>query len=71
MGSVMKDAELHKAVANFLKNVSQTAEGEIVKSLKRSIAAGRIKGHETFTAAVNFSSEKIDLHVTIYSKIDL
>lgn len=67
----MKEAELNKAVVNFLKNVGQTAEAEIVKSLKRAIAAGHIKGHETFTTAVNFQSEKIDLHVTIYSKIEL
>jgi hypothetical protein len=71
MAQQINEAMLAAAVAKFLKNASQTAEQEIIKKLKNSIANGKIRGHETFTAAVNVTAEKIDLNVTIYTKLEL
>lgn len=69
--AVLTDKALKVAVDKFLKNVAFTAQGEVEKAVRAAIAEGKIEGHETFTAAVAFSSEKIGLNITIYSKIDL
>ena len=69
--SVLGDKALKVAVDKFLKNVAFTAQGEVEKAVRAAIAEGKIEGHETFTAAVALSSEKIGLNITIYSKIEL
>ena len=69
--TVLGDKALKVAVDKFLKTVCFTAQGEIEKAVRAAIAAGAIEGHETLTAGVGFSSEKIGLNITIYSKIDL
>ncbi|MDO8875152.1 MAG: DUF6494 family protein [Pseudolabrys sp.] len=68
---VLGDKALKAAVDRFLKAASFTAQGEIEKAIRAAIASGKIEGHETFTAAVALSSEKIGLNITIYNKIDL
>lgn len=65
------DKAMKTAVERFLKNISFTAQGEIEKAIRAAIAAGTLKGHETFTAGVAISSEKIGLNITIYNKIEL
>ena len=67
----MNDKALNAAVAKFLKTVSFTAQGEIEKALRQGFASGKLKGGETFTAGVTLSADKIDLNVTLYSKIEL
>ena len=67
----MTDKALKVAVDKFLKSVAFTAQSEVEKAVRVAIAEGKIEGHETFTAAVALSSEKIGLNITIYSKIDL
>ena len=67
----ISDKALEVSVGKFLKTVSFTAQGEVEKAIRAAIASGKIEGHETFTAAVALSSEKIGLNITIYSKIDL
>jgi Family of unknown function (DUF6494) len=69
--SVLTDKALKVAVDKFLKTVAFTAQSEVEKAVRVAIAEGKIEGHETFTAAVALSSEKIGLNITIYSKIDL
>jgi hypothetical protein len=65
------DKALKASVERFLKNVSFTAQGEVEKAIRTAIANGTLKGHETFTAGVAVSSEKIGLNITIYNKIEL
>jgi hypothetical protein len=36
-----------------------------------AVASGQLQGHETLTAAVTVSNEKVGLMATIYSKIEL
>jgi len=71
MAYEVNEAMLNAAVSRFLKNVSQAAEQEIAKKLRSAIASGKIRDHDAFTAAVNFSAEKVDLNVTIYTRMDL
>ncbi len=69
--TVLGEKALKVAVDRFLKTVCFTAQGEIEKAIRAAIASGAIEGHETFTAGVGFTSEKVGLNITIYSKIDL
>jgi hypothetical protein len=68
---VLGDKALKAAVDRFLKAASFTAQSEVEKAIRAAIADGKIEGHETFTAAVALSSEKIGLNITIYNKIEL
>jgi hypothetical protein len=67
----MNDQALQAAVGQFLKNVSATAQREIERAVRNAVASGKLRGNETWTAAITFSSEKVGLDVTIYGKIEL
>jgi hypothetical protein len=69
--AVLGEKALKASVDRFLKTVSFTARSEVEKAIRAAIASGKIEGHETVTAAVALSSEKIGLNITIYSKIEL
>jgi hypothetical protein len=69
--NAMNDKALKAAVDLFLKNVSFSARREIETVIRNAVASGKIEGHETVTAAVALSAEKVGLDVTIYSKIEL
>jgi hypothetical protein len=67
----MNEDALNSIAAQFMKNVSLTAQREIKKAVRQAVASGKLQNHETFTAAVTLSSEKVGLNVTIYSKVEL
>jgi hypothetical protein len=67
----MNDQVLQAAVGQFLKNVSATAQREIERAVRNAVASGKLRGNETWTATITFSSEKVGLDVTIYGKIEL
>lgn len=67
----MNDKALKTAIDQFLKSVNSTAQREIEKAIRGAVASGKLDGTETFTASVTLASEKVDLNVTIYSKIEL
>jgi len=67
----MNDEALKAAVSRFLKNVSVKAQSEIEKVVRKAVATGKLRSGESLTAAVTLSNEKLDLNVTIFSKIDL
>ena len=67
----MNDQALQAAVGQFLKDVSATAQREIERAVRNAVASGKLRGNETWTAAITFSSEKVGLDVTIYGKIEL
>jgi hypothetical protein len=67
----MKDETLKKAVGQFLKNVSGTAQREVEKAIRSAVASGKLKGNETITVGTTMSSERVSLNVTIYSRIEL
>lgn len=67
----MSDDAIAAAVAQFIKKVNFTAQREIERVIRAAIANGKLQAHETVTAAVTVSSEKVGLITTIYSKIEL
>ena len=67
----MNDQSVKTAVDRFVANVSFTARREVEKVVRSAIASGKLRRGETLTAAVTLSNEKVDLDVTIFSKIEL
>ncbi len=67
----MNDAVLKKAVDSFLANVSFNARRELEKVVRSALANGTLHNGETLTTAVTLSNQKVDLDVTIFSKIEL
>ncbi|MBI3705113.1 MAG: hypothetical protein HY244_15000 [Rhizobiales bacterium] len=58
-------------MSRFLKNVSFKAQGEIEKAVRSGLASGKLHSGESLTAGVTLTSEKLDLNITIFSKIEL
>ena len=67
----MSAKSLQASIDRFVRTVSVKAQGEIEKAVRKSIANGKLQGHETVNTVAALSSEKIDLNVTIYGKIEL
>jgi hypothetical protein len=67
----MNDPALKTAVDRFLANVSFTARREVEKVVRNALASGKLHGGEVLTTSVTLSNEKVDLDVTIFSKIEL
>ena len=67
----MNDSHVKSAVDRFLKAVSFNARRELEKAIKKAISNGRLRGTENLTTAVTLSNEKLELNVTIFSKIEL
>lgn len=67
----MNDTVLKAALDRFLANVSVSARRELEKAMRSAFADGRLHNGEILTAAVTLSNQKVDLDVTIFSKIEL
>lgn len=67
----MNDTNVKTAVDRFLKTVSFNAQRELEKAVRKAISSGKLRGTENLTTAVTLSNEKLDLNVTIFSKIEL
>jgi Family of unknown function (DUF6494) len=67
----MSDDAIAAAVEQFVKKVSFSLRREVERVVRTAVADGKLQPHETFTAALTVSSEKVGLITTIYSKIEL
>ena len=67
----MDDSNVKSAVDRFLKTVSANARRELEKAVRKAISDGTLRGTENLTTAVTLSNEKLELNVTIFSKIEL
>ena len=67
----MNDAAVKAAVSMFVKNISHATQRELEKAVRNAVANGTVKPGEPFTASVTLSSPKLELDITIFSKIDL
>ena len=67
----MTDQSVKTAVDRFVANVSFTARREVEKVVRGALASGKLRRGETLTTSVTLSNEKVDLDVTIFSKIEL
>jgi hypothetical protein len=67
----MQDGRMKTATGAFLRHVSHTAQREIEKALRKALEKGTIKPNQDVPAAITLRSEKLDLEVTIHSRIEL
>lgn len=67
----MNEAAIKAAVGRFLKNVNFTAQREIEKVVRNALASGKLQDGEIVSASVTLASEKVDLNITIFSKIEI
>jgi hypothetical protein len=67
----MNDAAVKAAVDRFLKQVNFTAQREIEKVVRNALASGKIQSGEAVSASVKLTSDKVDLNITIFSKIEV
>jgi hypothetical protein len=69
--AVMSEVDVKKAVERFLKSVDFNAQRELEKAVRKALAGGKAKRGDVLTTAVTLANEKLDLDVTIFSKIEL
>ena len=67
----MQDDRVSTAVSNFLRHISHTAQHEIEKVVRKALAGGTIKRGQDLPAAITVHSDKLDLDMTIHSRIEL
>ena len=67
----MNEAALQVAVGQFLKTVTFKAQRELEKVVRNAVASGKLKHGEPVTASVTLSNDKLDLNITIFSKIEI
>ena len=51
--------------------LSFPARREVEQVVRSALANGKLRGGETLTTAVTLSNDKVDLDITIFSKIEL
>lgn len=67
----MQDDRVSAAVSNFLRHISHTAQHEIEKVVRKGLAGGAIKRGQDLPAAITVHSDKLELDITIHSRIEL
>lgn len=67
----MQEQVVRSAIDRFIRTVSFSAQREIEKVVRNALASGRLQNGETLTTAVTLANDKVDLNVTIFSKIEL
>jgi hypothetical protein len=67
----MQDDRVSAAVNSFLRHVSHTARHEIEKVVRKALTSGAIKRGQDLPAAITVHSDKLDLDITIHSRIEL
>jgi hypothetical protein len=67
----MNDAAVKAAVGQLLKNVNFTAQRELEKVVRAATASGKLKAGEPLSVSVTLAADKIDLNITIFSKLEV
>ena len=67
----MQDDQLSAAVSKFLRHISHTAQHEIEKVVRKALTNGTIKRGQDLPAAITIHSDRLDLDITIHSRIEL
>ena len=67
----MNDAAVKAAVGQLLKNVNFTAQRELEKVVRMAASNGKLKAGEPLSVSVTLTADKIDLNVTIFSKLEV
>jgi uncharacterized protein DUF6494 len=67
----MNDEALNMSIRKFLKTVGVNSQLSIEKAVQKAIADGRLKGNETFPAAMTLSIGKLNIDVKFDGEIKL
>jgi hypothetical protein len=67
----MNDDAVKAAVGRFMKYVNVAVQREMEKAVRNAVASGKLRVSDSCSAAVTLSCDKLDLDVTIYSRIEL
>jgi hypothetical protein len=67
----MNDEALNMSIRKFLKTVGVNSQLAIEKAVHKAIADGKLRGNETFPAAVTLSVGKLSLDVKFDGEIRL
>jgi hypothetical protein len=67
----MNDEALNMSIRKFLKTVGVNSQLTIEKAIQKAVADGRLKGNETFPAAMTLSIGKLNIDVKFDGEIKL
>lgn len=67
----MNDEALNMSIRKFLKTVGVNSQLAIEKAVNRAVAEGKLKGNESFPAAMTLSIGKLNLDVKFDGEIRL
>jgi Family of unknown function (DUF6494) len=67
----MNEDALNRSLRKFLKTVGVTAQREIEKAVRETLASGKLKGSETLPAKAVVTLAGTDLNLTVEGAIEL
>ena len=67
----MNDETLNMSIRRFLKTVGVNSQLAIEKAVQKAVAEGKLKGNETFPAAMTLSVGKLGIDVKFDGEIKL
>ena len=67
----MNEDVFNTSIRKFLKQVGDTAQREIEKSVREAIAQGRLKGSEKLPAKMTLTVGQVDLTFVVDGTLDL
>ena len=67
----MNDETLNMSIRKFLKTVGVNSQLAIEKAVQKAVADGRLKGNESFPAAMTLSVGKLGLDIKFDGEIRL
>ena len=67
----MNDEALNMSIRKFLKTVGVNSQLAIEKAVQKAVADGKLKGNETFPAAMTLSVGKLGIEIKFDGDIKL
>ena len=67
----MNDEAFNMSIRKFLKTVGVNSQLAVEKAVRKAVADGKLKGNETFPAAVTLTVGKLNLEVKFDGEIKL
>jgi hypothetical protein len=67
----MNDEALNMSIRKFLKTVGVNSQLAVEKAVQKAVAEGRLKGNESFPAAMTLTVGKLNLDVKFDGEIRL
>ena len=67
----MNDEAFNMSIRKFLKTVGVNSQLSVEKAVRKAVAEGKLKGNETFPAAMTLTVGKLSLEVKFDGEIKL